>query len=122
MEWRACELERAKIASYDSMSYDNDYDQKVVLDDEKNSLMIEAIFRMFFSEFDFKKYEKDYDEMSSLYDDDDFGERYQELDAIFKAHNYKDEFYKFEPKDEILDALADRIAEKVIKKIEKKGS
>jgi hypothetical protein len=60
--------------------------------------------------------------MSTLNEEWDFGERYQELYDIFNSTNYKNQFYALNPQSEFLDVLAEKIAEKIIKKMEKKES
>lgn len=123
--WRAYEFEKKKIASIESSCTDNNdtgYSSRTLSVNEKTYLMVEAIYRKLFSDFDYVKYEKYCDEMEILDDNWDFGERYQELYAIFSSHNYMNEFYEFEPKDDVLDALADILAEKIVKKISEKRS
>ena len=66
-----------------------------------------------------EKYNSLYNEWDCLEQDRDFGIRYQTLKKIFNTPNFDNEFFRFEPKDDVLDVLADKIAEKVLKKLEK---
>lgn len=120
--WRAYEFEKKKIAYLDYLSdsdNDDNYTRYLLSDDEKNNLMVKAIYGLFFTDFDFEKYESYYEEMMLLADAWDFGERYQELYDIFSKPNYKYEFYQNTKQDELFEALTDKIAEKILRKIEK---
>lgn len=126
VEWRAYELQKQKIEYLDSLSSSvDDYDCYIpftLSGDQKTYLMLEAIFKMIYTDFDFAKYEEYREEMWLLEADWDFGKRYQELEAIFNAPDYKGEFYKVKSDNVFLDALADKIAEKIIEKTAKNGS
>lgn len=121
VERRAYEFEKDKIALLESLNSNNDdcncSNVTILSTNEKTNLMIQAIYRKLFTEFDFDKYESYLDEMNLLYDAWDFGERYQELYDIFHSPDYKGEFYKINIEDDFLDSLADKIAKKIIKKM-----
>lgn len=71
--------------------------------------MVKAIYGKLFTDFNFEKYENYLNEMQLLYDNWDFGKRYQELYDLFHTPNYNFEFYDNVVNDDILDALADKI-------------
>ena len=83
--------------------------------------MIKAIFEKFFTRFDIKKYNSLYNEWARLEETQDFSLRYQQLKDIFNSPNFNNEFYRFNPSDDVLDLFADRVAEKVLKKLEKES-
>lgn len=119
--WRAYEFENKKIAHLDSLSDVEEagcYSKHYLAEDEKTNLMVKALYGLFFTDFDFEKYESYQEEMMLLDDAWDFGERYQELYDIFSAPNYKYEFYQKTKQDELFETLADKMAEKIMKKIE----
>jgi hypothetical protein len=125
VEWKTYEFAKEKIEYLDSLSMEDDYNGNYVsalTENKKINLMLEAVYNSLFSAFDFAKYEQYYDEMSTLNEEWDFGERYQELYDIFNSTNYKNQFYALNPQSEFLDVLAEKIAEKIIKKMEKKES
>lgn len=121
VEWRAYKFEKDKIAHIESLSsHDNVcdvYSSAKISEDGEISLVAEAVFRNLFTEFDFDKYEYDLNEMELLYDNGEFGERYQKLYDIFHSPNYNWEYYKLNTDSPLIDALSDKIAEKIIKKL-----
>lgn len=118
VEWKAYEFEKQKIALLDSS--EEYYNQSLM--DERTFLMVEAIYNQLFSELDYKKYVEYRNEMEMLYEEWDFGERFQELYNIMHSPKYNNEFYKFMPKKDIIDGLLDVLAEKIAKKIIEKRS
>lgn len=118
IEWRAYEFEKEKIAyldSLDSQESEDEYHSISLTLDFKTHLMIKAVFDKLFTEFDYNKYEEYLNEMEALYDDWDFGERYQELYDILHAKHYKYEFYQENKSNDFIDILADKIAKRIIK-------
>ena len=124
--WRAYELEKKKIEYLDSLNSSEDYSDCytpfVLSKDARTNLMVEAIYNLFYTDFDFEKYESYREEMLLLDADWDFGKRYQDLEDIFSAPDFKGVFYKLKPENAFLDALADKIAEKIIEKSSGNGS
>ncbi|MGN1304812.1 MAG: hypothetical protein ACI4YB_07240 [Oscillospiraceae bacterium] len=119
--WRAYEFQKDKIAYLDSLEYiDNETEcdsLNTLTVDEKTHLMVKAIFDKLFSDFDFDKYESYKNEMDSLYEDWDFGKRYQELYDIFHTPHYNYEFYKEFIQEDFMDELSDKVVEKLFKKL-----
>lgn len=125
VEWRAYEFAKKKVEFLDSQSMEEDadgYSGLILTDNQKTDKMVKALFNTLFTAFDFEKYEKYYDEMEMLYEEWNFGERYQELYDIIYSSDYKNEFYTVNPQSELLDVLADKIADKIIKKMQEKES
>ena len=60
-----------------------------------------------------------YNEWAHLEEIQDFSQRYQTLKDIFISPNYKNEFYHFDPSDDVLDLFAEKVASKIMKKLEK---
>ena len=81
--------------------------------------MIKAIFETFFTRFDIEKFNSLYNEWAHLEEIQDFSQRYQTLKDIFISPNYKNEFYHFDPSDDVLDLFAEKVASKIMKKLEK---
>ena len=123
VDWRAYEFQKDKINALSSaISYDNEdecHENRTLSANEKTYLMVKAIFNKMFSDFDFQKFEDYLDEMDSLYDDWDFGKRYQELYDIFHSPHYNYEFYQISNQMDFLDLLADKVAQIILKKIGK---
>lgn len=122
VDWRAYEFEKEKINYFDSMSTqrnnDEYYHSNPLTVDIKTYLMVKAIFNKLFSDFDFEKFEDYKTEMELLYDNWDFGKRYQELYDIFHAPQFNFEFYQEIEKNNLTDVIAEKVAEKIIKKLE----
>lgn len=123
VEWRAYKFEKEKVSSLDELIDNADgndgYNHKVLSTNEKEYLMVRAIYNALFTDFDFEKYEKYSDEIDLLYDNWDFHERYQELYDIFHSPNYNGEFYQVKSDSSFMELLSDRIVEKIIKKMGK---
>lgn len=120
VDWQAYESQKKKIEYLDCLTdiqNDESYIAHLLSENEKLNLMVKAIYDLFFTEFDFDKYESYYNEMMLLADAWDFGERYQELYEIFSTPNYKYEFYKKNMHDGLLELVSDKIAEKIVKKL-----
>ncbi len=120
--WREYEFQKKKLKYLemlrDSYEEPDDFEAHFRLSNEnRTNLMVDAIFRRVFTDFDFEKYESYMDEMNQLYDNWEFGERYQFLYDVFHSPNFNGEFYKLSLDESILDALADKIVEKLNKKI-----
>ena len=117
--WRAYEFEKQKIDSLEAMNSSVNEEDGIshaeLSDAEKTNLMVEALFNNLFTNVDFEKYKRDFDEMELLYDNWEFGERYQELYDIFHAPHFNWEYYKLNMDNPVIDALADKIAERIIK-------
>lgn len=126
VEWRAYEFAKEKLEYLESQSMEDDYNGDsgcVLLENNKTHLMVKAVYNSLFTEFDFEKYQKYQDEINELYEDWDFGERYQELyDILYNSPDYKNEFYKVNIQSDLLDALADKVADKIVEKMQKKES
>ena len=116
-DWRTYEEEKSWV-EFQSKLFDND-DTIYLSQNDELFFMIKALFELFFTSFDVEKYNSLYNEWDCLEQDRDFGIRYQTLKKIFNTPNFDNEFFRFEPKDDVLDVLADKIAEKVLKKLEK---
>ena len=118
-EWNTYEEEKRWIDStMESPSYD---DTMYLSQNDEFYIMIKAIFEKFFTRFDIKKYNSLYNEWARLEETQDFSLRYQQLKDIFNSPNFNNEFYRFNPSDDVLDLFADRVAEKVLKKLEKES-
>ena len=66
-----------------------------------------------------EKFNSLYNEWAHLEEIQDFSQRYQTLKDIFISPNYKNEFYHFDPSDDVLDLFAEKVASKIMKKLEK---
>ncbi len=118
--WRAYEFQKEKIAFLDSLdSIDSEECNNInpLTLDDKTHLMVKAIFDKLFSDFDFDKYDAYKIEMDMLYDDWNFGKRYQELYDMFHAPFYNYAFYKEFKQKDFIDELSDIVAEKLFKKL-----
>lgn len=125
VEWRAYELRKKKMESIDSQDMDDDIKEesrRILTDEKKQFLMMQALYNCLFTEFDFTKYEQMMAEIEMLDENWDFGERYQKLHSILTADNYENQFYKLKSQSAILDVLADKIADKIIEKMKEKES
>ena len=120
--WRAYEFEKQKIALLEAMNLseneEDGFSHAEPSDAEKTNLMVEALFNNLFTNVDFEKYKRDYDEMELLYDNWEFGERYQELYDIFNAPNYNWKYYTLNIDNPLIDALADKIAVRIVEIME----
>ena len=92
------------------------------IDVERTYLMLESLFSLFFTDFDFNKYAKDEEHVDFLDDTMDFGEDYQNLSKTLKSPQYNWEYYKPKADNQVLDVIAESVAEKIIKKMSEKES
>lgn len=92
--------------------------------EEKTFCMTQALFSLFFTDFDFVSLSRDIEEYNLSETAMDFGERYQKLEEIFSAPHFDWKYYKIKEaeSDSVLDRLAKKIAEKILKRISEKGS
>ena len=112
------EIRKKKIESLTSERNNDELGWKKSLsDEEKTKLMVEAIFKELFSDYDFEKYISVRSEMQALDDDWDFGERYQELSAMLDS--LKGNFYTTVLAEDFCEAIADKIADRIIEKLKK---
>ena len=116
-EWIKYKEEKRWI-EFVTESFSND-ETMYLSQQEESYIMIKAIFETFFTRFDIEKFNSLYNEWAHLEEIQDFSQRYQTLKDIFISPNYKNEFYHFDPSDDVLDLFAEKVASKIMKKLEK---
>lgn len=123
-KWRAYESDINNIKAERNSDESNEY--IYLSDKDELFIKVNAIYGLFFSEFNTNKYNDLYNEWVGLEEiENKHSERWLELrDLFLNSPDYNYEFYK--PKEKVLDILADKIAdkisEKIIEKLDEKGS
>lgn len=109
------DLEKARIELLDSLEQDGNepVDDVPLTKEDKLYYMVQALFSLFFTDFDFASLEADINEFEALDGAKDFGERYQYLNDLLTSPNFNWKYYSKKTENVFLDNLAEKIAEKL---------
>lgn len=123
-DWKCYERERDFIELREEMERTQ---QSGETDDKKHIVRIEemiretrhitqALFSLFFTDFDFHKLDEDITILNELESSWDFGKEYQELEEVFGTPHFGWKYYKVKD-NPILDMLAEKVAAIVLMKL-----
>ena len=116
-----CEWEKSDDEYYKHINDENYWNIPFIQQEEKTFLMMKEVFSLFFTEFDFNSLANDRDESVELYQDRDFGERYQELDDKLDRSSYEGVYFQSRFNEKLIDIIADKVANKIIMALNEKG-
>lgn len=90
--------------------------------DEEAYCMIQALFSLFFTEFDFEALDRDIIDYNTLESVQDFGKLYQEYARVFETPNFDWKYYRVKKDNPLLNILAEKVAGIILKKMQEGGN